>query len=73
MASAGSLWIGTSGYVYKHWRGGVFYPPKLVIKNELAYYASVFSTVEINTTFYKPRTVNHEPELERPCAAKLSA
>lgn len=25
----GELWIGTSGYVYPHWRRGVFYPDGL--------------------------------------------
>jgi uncharacterized protein YecE (DUF72 family) len=30
------IWIGTSGYVYGHWRGGVFYPPRLPARDELA-------------------------------------
>lgn len=44
-------WIGTSGWIYPHWRG-VFYPPHLPQKAWLAYYAGHFDTVEINNTFY---------------------
>lgn len=47
------VWIGTSGYVYPHWRKGVFYPQGLKARDELAYYAGVFSTVEINNSFYR--------------------
>jgi uncharacterized protein YecE (DUF72 family) len=47
------MWIGTSGYVYKHWRKGVFYPPKLKIREELAFYAARFPTVELNNPFYR--------------------
>ena len=36
----GSLRIGTSGYVYRHWRNGVFYPPGLRPREELAWYAT---------------------------------
>lgn len=44
--------IGCSGWQYPHWRGGVFYPRDLLQREELSYYASKFSTVEINSTFY---------------------
>jgi uncharacterized protein YecE (DUF72 family) len=47
------LRIGTSGYVYPHWRKGVFYPPGLPAKQELAYYAARFRTVELNNPFYR--------------------
>jgi uncharacterized protein YecE (DUF72 family) len=47
----GTVRIGISGWRYKGWRG-VFYPPKLVQRKELAYAASQFRTVEINGTFY---------------------
>jgi uncharacterized protein YecE (DUF72 family) len=47
------LRIGTSGYVYPHWRKGVFYPPGLPAKQELAYYAARFWTVELNNPFYR--------------------
>jgi uncharacterized protein YecE (DUF72 family) len=48
------IWIGTSGYVYRHWRGGVFYPPRLAALDELAWYAGRFRTVELNNPFYRP-------------------
>ena len=47
------LRIGCSGWAYKHWEGGVFYPLKLRAKDELAYYASRFETAEINGSFYR--------------------
>jgi uncharacterized protein YecE (DUF72 family) len=53
MSGAGTIWIGTSGYVYRHWRKGVFYPAGLPAREELAYYASRFSTVELNNPFYR--------------------
>jgi len=51
-----ALWIGTSGYVYRHWRGGVFYPRGLRAADELAWYASQFHTVELNNPFYRVPT-----------------
>ena len=53
MGGAGTIWIGTSGYVYRHWRKGVFYPAGLPVREELAYYASHFSTVELSNPFYR--------------------
>jgi uncharacterized protein YecE (DUF72 family) len=47
----GQVRIGISGWTYKPWRG-VFYPVGLPHKKELAYAASLFSSVEINGTFY---------------------
>jgi uncharacterized protein YecE (DUF72 family) len=47
------LWVGTSGYVYVHWRRGVFYPQGLRQRDELAYYAARFRTVELNNPFYR--------------------
>jgi uncharacterized protein YecE (DUF72 family) len=47
------MWIGTSGYVYRHWRKGVFYPIGLKIRDELAFYAARFPTVELNNPFYR--------------------
>ncbi len=46
------LHIGTSGFVYKHWRK-IFYPEDLPARLWLSYYASVFSTCELNGTFYR--------------------
>jgi uncharacterized protein YecE (DUF72 family) len=48
------IWIGTSGYVYRHWRSGVFYPAGLPARDELAWYAGRFRTVELNNPFYRP-------------------
>src|SRR5215203_2646818 len=45
------VWIGCSGYVYKHWRG-VFYPEDLPSTRWLDYYARYFPTVELNNTHY---------------------
>jgi uncharacterized protein YecE (DUF72 family) len=53
MSAPGRIWIGTSGYVYRHWRKGVFYPPGLKIPEELGYYAGRFPTVELNNPFYR--------------------
>ena len=50
--------IGCSGWNYRHWRGP-FYPDKLPVKRWFDHYASIFSTVELNTSFYhlpKPET-----------------
>lgn len=44
--------VGTSGYDYPEWRN-VFYPTGLPREEFLRYYASKFSTVEINNTFYR--------------------
>ena len=46
-------WIGTSGYVYPHWRKGVFYPEGLRQRDELSWYATRFATVELNNPFYR--------------------
>lgn len=46
------LWIGTSGWTYKGWRGP-FYPEKLAVKNWLRWYAEQFPTTEINGSFYR--------------------
>jgi uncharacterized protein YecE (DUF72 family) len=44
--------IGCSGWNYRSWRDE-FYPKGLPASRWLEYYASVFDTVEINTTFYR--------------------
>ncbi len=59
MASARDIKIGTSGYSYpgpppKGWYGA-FYPEKKTKGfDELKYYSQVFTTCEINSTFYRP-------------------
>jgi uncharacterized protein YecE (DUF72 family) len=44
--------VGTSGFVYQHWRG-VLYPPELPQRLWLARYVREFRTVELNATFYR--------------------
>lgn len=51
------LFIGCSGFSYRHWRG-TFYPEALAQKEWFSHYGSVFPTVELNVTFY--RTPNAE-------------
>lgn len=48
----GSVFIGTSGWSYKHWKG-IFYPEKLRNNEYLEYYSKSFNTVELNSTFYR--------------------
>ena len=47
-----NILVGTSGWSYKEWRGS-FYPPKLPADDMLHYYASRFSAVEVNNSFYR--------------------
>lgn len=46
------LFVGTSGYSYKEWKGS-FYPEKLAAKDMLPYYAERLKAVELNNTFYR--------------------
>ena len=50
--SGSKLHIGCSGYYYSAWKNK-FYPSGLQPKNWLAYYSTVFNTVELNGTFYR--------------------
>ena len=52
MAACGDVRIGTSGWIYKHWKG-LFYPQRLPASRWFAYYAERFDTVEINNSFYR--------------------
>jgi uncharacterized protein YecE (DUF72 family) len=45
--------IGTSGWNYKHWWGGVFYAQELKPPQWLPFFAQHFDTVEINNSFYR--------------------
>ncbi len=47
--------VGTSGWVYPHWRGD-FYPPGLAGSRWLEFLAARFATVEVNATFYSLTT-----------------
>ena len=60
-----NLYVGTSGYSYKEWKGS-FYPEKIPAKEMLRYYSERLSTVEINATFYRmPQTTMLETWLEQ--------
>ena len=51
-----NLHVGTMGWSYNFWKGS-FYPETLASKEFLAYYAKQFTTVEVDSTFYRiPRT-----------------
>ncbi|HXG94215.1 MAG TPA: DUF72 domain-containing protein [Blastocatellia bacterium] len=52
MSERRRIYIGCSGWNYKHWRGR-FYPEQLRQKDWFDFYAQVFDTVEINNTFYR--------------------
>src|SRR6185436_15521089 len=47
-----NLYVGTSGYSYKEWKGA-FYPEDLPDKQMLNFYGKHFRSVEINNTFYR--------------------
>jgi uncharacterized protein YecE (DUF72 family) len=44
--------VGCSGWNYRDWRGTV-YPPGLPASRWLEHYATLFDTVEVNSTFYR--------------------
>ena len=46
-----NVYIGTSGWNYKHWLGR-FYAEKFPASKMLAFYAEHFNTVELNNSFY---------------------
>ena len=46
------LYVGTSGFAYKEWKGS-FYPKDLPAAGMLHYYAKRFKSVEINNSFYR--------------------
>ncbi len=49
------IFVGTSGYGYKEWKGK-FYPEKISPKEMLSFYSARLTTVEINNTFYRMPT-----------------
>jgi len=54
-----NLHLGTIGWSYNFWKGN-FYPNKTASKDFLAYYATRFDTVEVDSTFYRiptPQTI----------------
>ena len=57
MVTKSPILIGTSGYDYPEWKG-VFYPPELKRADFLAWYATQFDAVELNSTFYNMPTAD---------------
>lgn len=47
------IFVGTSGYNYKHWGNDVFYPRELSQTRWLGHYATTFRSVELNVSFYR--------------------
>ena len=57
--------IGTSGFSYQDWKGP-FYPEKLPAREMLPFYSTVFSAVEINSTYYAiPLPQNMEAMIQK--------
>ena len=52
MGSEGRVRVGTSGWIYKHWKG-VVYPAGLPVRRWLAHYTASFDTVEVNNSLYR--------------------
>ena len=51
--SGGKCYIGTSGWSYAHWAKGRFYPKGLKQGEWLGFFSGQFSTVELNSSFYR--------------------
>jgi uncharacterized protein YecE (DUF72 family) len=45
--------VGTSGWDYEHWSGGVFYPAEIKRSDWFSFYCRHFPSVEINNSFYR--------------------
>ncbi len=48
----GRAFVGCSGFSYQDWRG-IVYPERLPARRWFEHYATLFDTVELNTTFYR--------------------
>lgn len=48
--------VGTSGWSYTSWRGP-FFPREVMVKHHLRFYATQFSTAELNGVFYRTPTM----------------
>lgn len=65
-AMSAKVTVGTSGYNYRHWWDGVFYPADVPQRKWLEYYAQHFDTVELNVTFYRlPKKATFEGWFKR--------
>jgi uncharacterized protein YecE (DUF72 family) len=53
VSAGATIRIGTQGWAYPDWIGN-FYPPGCKQEHYLPFYAEVFDTVELDTTFYHP-------------------
>ncbi len=51
----GRIRVGVGGWTYQPWRG-LFYPPKLPAKQELAHASRRLTAIEINGTFYRTQS-----------------
>jgi uncharacterized protein YecE (DUF72 family) len=47
-----TLYVGTSGYSYKEWKGS-FYPEQISASEMLSYYAAHLPSVELNNSYYR--------------------
>jgi len=65
------LYIGCSGFSYRHWRGP-FYPEDLSQKEWFRHYMKHFSTVELNVTFYRTPTAKTFSHWHEECSAAFS-
>ena len=63
-----NLYVGTSGYSYKEWKGS-FYPEDMSTDDMLRYYGERFGAVEINNTFFRMP----KPEVLEAWAAEVPA
>ena len=63
-----NLYVGTSGYSYKEWKGS-FYPKDVSTDEMLRFYGKHFDAVEINNTFFRMP----KPEVLEGWAAEVPA
>ncbi|MBP5452599.1 MAG: DUF72 domain-containing protein [Treponema sp.] len=66
-----NILIGTSGYDYPEWKG-VFYPRELKRADFLAYYATQFNALELNSTFYSMPTADRLQSFYQRSQGKVS-
>ncbi|HEY4310820.1 MAG TPA: DUF72 domain-containing protein [Pirellulales bacterium] len=52
-----AVFIGTSGWTYKDWRGS-FFPSDIPVKRWFGWYATQFRSTEINGSFYRTPTLD---------------
>lgn len=57
MKKKGKIYIGTSGWHYKHWKDN-FYPSDIRSDEQLLFYTQLFKTVELNNSFYRMPSID---------------